>query len=308
MHWKKFLPIIGIALFIYLIIKIDVINIYGEIGQINLFYFSLAVILTFGMFLMQTFKWWYVARIQNIHIYFWRAVAINTMSHFYGSITPSKAGGIIRAEYLKAYTPDKNIGHGLFNFTIDKIMDLLAVLFMLILFSFVFRNVIELPVALFIGMFFIAVIVTLIFMNKQRSKFFLKFFYSRFISKKYQEKARITFDAFYERAPSKSYLFLFFFLSVINWISIYAVMYVLGLSLGISLSFIHYLAILPLGTIAGMLPISISGIGTRDAVIISLFGLFGVTAAKVFSMSLINLVLVGLIPSIIGIIFILREK
>ena len=308
MHVKKFLPIIGIALFIYIIIQIDVGTIWNEVAEIDFFYLLLAIVLTFGMFLMQTFKWYIVARKQNIQLSFWRAVVINTMSHFYGSVTPSKAGGIVRAEYLKEYTPDKNIGHGLFNFTLDKIMDLLAVLFMVIAFSFVFRNVLELPVYLFAGIFLVGVIATVFFMNKEWSRLFLGFFYRRFIGSKYKEKAKMTFEAFYDNVPPKRYLFLFFLLSVINWICIYLVMYVIGLSLGIEAPFVYYLAILPLGTIVGMIPISISGIGTRDAVLISLFGLFGYPAAKVFSMSLINLVLVGLIPSVIGIILILNKK
>jgi len=57
-----------------------------------------------------------------------------------------------------------------------------------------------------------------------------------------------------------------------------------------------------------MIPISISGLGTREAALITLFGLFGVSAAKVFSLSIITLIIVGIIPSIIGIFLIFDKK
>jgi len=65
---------------------------------------------------------------------------------------------------------------------------------------------------------------------------------------------------------------------------------------------------MPLGTLVAMIPISINGLGTREAALISLFGLFGVSAAKVFSLSIITLIIVGILPSIIGVFLIFYKK
>ena len=149
---------------------------------------------------------------------------------------------------------------------------------------------------------------TLIFLKKERTKFLLGFVYRKLVSNKYRDQAKMTFDNFYENVPRKRYLAFLFVLSVISWTLIYIIFYFIGLSLGIQLSFIYYLAILPIGTLIAMLPISISGLGTRELALISLFGLFNVEATKVFSMSIINIVIVGIIPAIIGIFLILRKQ
>ncbi|MEN9626475.1 MAG: hypothetical protein RL557_803 [archaeon] len=306
--WKQVLPIIGIALFIFIIIKIDFFNIINEMKQVNWFFILLAIITILVMFFIQTYKWYAIALLQDIPIPFMKAFEINMISNFYGFVTPSKAGGIIRAEYLRVYTDNKNIGKGLFNFTMDKIFDFTAVIFLTIVFSFVFKDTLQLPIGLFVMLFLAFMLVILFFINKERSRFVLKFFYKRFIPKKYQDQAKITFENFYEHIPSIRYFIPLFILNVISWGLVYLIMYCIGLSLGIPLSFVYYLAILPLGTLVSILPISISGLGTREAVLISLFGLFGVAAAKTFTMSLINIIIVGIIPSVIGIWLVLREK
>ena len=68
------------------------------------------------------------------------------------------------------------------------------------------------------------------------------------------------------------------------------------------------MAILPLGTLVSMIPISIGGLGTREVTLISLFALFNVSSTKVFSMSVINYFIVGVIPSIIALFLIWKDK
>ena len=89
---------------------------------------------------------------------------------------------------------------------------------------------------------------------------------------------------------------------------LYAITYFVGLSLGVSLNFIYFLAILPLSTIVAQIPITISGLGTRELTMISLFGLFGIAAVKVFTMSILGIFMAGVLPSLIALFLILRER
>jgi uncharacterized protein (TIRG00374 family) len=84
--------------------------------------------------------------------------------------------------------------------------------------------------------------------------------------------------------------------------------YSVGLSLGINVPFIYYLSIFPLATLVSLIPISVAGLGTREATLISLFGLFGIAATKVFSMSLITFFIAGIIPAIIGVSYAFIKK
>ena len=65
---------------------------------------------------------------------------------------------------------------------------------------------------------------------------------------------------------------------------------------------------MPIATLVGQIPITVSGLGTREAVMISLFGLLGIEAAKIFSVSLIGIMINGILPASIGILLMLRDK
>lgn len=307
-NWKKFLPLIGILLFFYILVKINLINVLEEIKKVNIYFLLITLVLLIIMLVVQTFKWHIIAVFQDIKVPFKESFKINLMSNFYGLITPSKLGSVIRAEYLKEYTKNKNIGKGLFNFTIDKVLDITSVIFMAILFSFVFKDKISLPLSFFTGLFLLFLLLTLFFIKKERSKIVLRFFYKKFINEKIKNKTKTTFNSFYEHIPKKRYFILFFLLNVISWLFIYLIYYFIGLSLGIKINFLYYMAILPLGTLVSLIPISIGGLGTREAALISLFALFNVSSAKVFSMSVIDYFIVGLIPSIITLFLIWRDK
>ncbi|MCX6746824.1 MAG: lysylphosphatidylglycerol synthase transmembrane domain-containing protein [Candidatus Pacearchaeota archaeon] len=300
MKIKKYLPIIGLVIFAYLLIKLDVLKIIKEIANVNVFFLLVAVFFSIISILAETMKWFVVARYQKIKVPFFEAVGINLIGGFYGFITPSKVGNIIRAEYLKKYSNDKR-GKGISNFVLDKILDVCSLVLLVIVFSFVSLKFLSANYLYFsiLGLVFLLACL-FIFMDRERSKRILKIFH-RLVSKKLKEKARRGFYSFYEDMPKKRYLFLFFFVYLLNWVVAYSVMFFIGLSIQINnVSFFYFLALLPIATLVAQIPITISGLGTRELTTISLFGLLGVQATKVFSMSIIGLVIGNIIPAVIG--------
>jgi len=310
MNWKRYLPIIGIIIFIYILLKINLLNIFNEIKNANIFYLGIAVFwLIFVGLSIQTFKWYIIARKQKIEVPFLKAFKINLMTNFYGFITPSKVGTAMRAEYLRKYT-ENNIGKGMGNFVIDKALDLISLFIIAIIFSFILKDKLNLVYLdyYFFALGIILVSTFLVFYNKERSKSILRIFYRRFIPKNMHDKAKITFESFYEDLPKKRFLLLVLVINIVNWIFTYVLTYLVGLSLGINLSFDYYLAVLPLVTLITQIPITINGIGTREVSMIGLFGLFGIGATEVVSMSILSLFLFGVLPAIIGGFLILRNK
>jgi len=299
MKLKKYLPIFGILLFIYILVKIDLQAVLSEIQNTNIYFLLIAVFLVFIMMLSETIKWFTIARFQNIKIPFSEAFKINMIDNYYGFITPSKVGSVIRAEYLRKYT-EGHFGKGLFNFIIDKVMDLSAIIFIAIIFSYNFKDKLDLPIGFFTALFLFFVFGTLFFLKKERSEVILRIIYRKLVPNRFRDQAKSSFESFYDHVPKKRYFILFFLLNLFNWIINYTLAYSVGLSLGINLPFIYYLSIFPLATLVSLIPISVAGLGTREATLISLFGLFGIAAAKVFSMSIISLLIAGIIPAIIG--------
>ncbi len=309
MAWKtvrKFLPVIGISLFVYILIKLNFKEIFQHIAEAEKTYLLVAVFLA-GIFLMfQTLKWHVLAKKQKMRVPFRESFKINILSDFYGLVTPGKLGSVIRADYLKKYG---GIGKGLSNFVVDKVLDLCSLFFLAIFLGlFVLREYVGSIMGILILLFGSLILLFLIFYNKQRSKRLLGIFYKKLIPQKMKEKARITFHSFYEDLPKKSSLLGIFAINILAWVSNYTVVYFIALSLGIDIKFIYFIAIYPIATLVAQIPITISGLGTREATLIWLFGLFGIGAVKVFSMSLMAIFIMAVLPSLAAIVFILKRR
>ena len=148
----------------------------------------------------------------------------------------------------------------------------------------------------------------IIFSDEKRSRALLRIFYVRFIPKRIKDKMKDGFYSFYEDMPEKKYFPLFLVVDIFNWIVLYSTFYFIGISVGINISFFYFLLFMPIATFVGQIPITINGLGTREAVMISLFGLLGISATKIFSMSIINLIINGIVPAMIGFILIITQS
>lgn len=297
---KKYLPIIGIIIFIYILFRLNLSEIFREISNAKINLILIAVLLLFVYFTNETLKWFSIARMQMMQISFIEALKINIMCHFYGFLTPAKLGTVIRAEYLRKYNNNK-LGKGISNYILDKILDMTSLVLFALVFSFVFKKI--LPSSYLYYFFFMLIILVaslLVFIDQRRSKAILRIFYRKLIPEKDKRKVREGFYSFYQDMPKKRYFILFSALNLLNWAVLYLSVFFIGLSLGVNAPFTYFLAILPIATLVGQIPVTINGLGTREAASIALFGLFGIGAEKIFSMSLISLFISGVIPAIIG--------
>ena len=204
MKWrtiKKYLPIIGIALFIYLLIKLDVTKILKEFSNINWNYIGISILLIIVYFIFQTLKWFILAKKQKINISFGEAFRVNFISNFYGFITPGKIGTAIRADYLKRKGTET--GKGISNFVLDKFLDFSSLFILILTFGFfIYRKII--PNGewyILAGTFFLIILAFCIFYNKESSRFFLRPIYKNFVPEKLKEKSKVLFNSFYEDIP-----------------------------------------------------------------------------------------------------------
>ncbi|MEK6760718.1 MAG: lysylphosphatidylglycerol synthase transmembrane domain-containing protein [Nanoarchaeota archaeon] len=308
MKLKKYLPIIGIAIFAYLLYKINLSSVLAEISNANFFYLGVASAFIILSWFTSTYKWYVIARRQKTKIPFLEAFKINLMSGFYGFVTPSRIGALIRVEYLKKFNEDK-LGKGISNYVLEKIFDIGSLLLLVGISSFFFKEIISanyLNYAL-VG-FAIFLIFIIILRDENNTKWLLRFFYAKFVPAKIKNGMRDGFYSFYEDMPERRLFIIFFLCNIINWVVLYSIFYFIGLSVGINVSFFYFLLFMPIVTLVGQIPITINGLGTREAVMISLFGLLGIEAAKIFSMSLINLLINGIVPAVIGALLSFKEK
>jgi len=98
-----------------------------------------------------------------------------------------------------------------------------------------------------------------------------------------------------------------FFYSIFLQLFVMASVYVLAVGLGLRVSPIWFIMFIPIITAVAMLPISISGLGTREAAFVALFGLVGLRAeeATALSFAWFLSIAIGGLP---GVVFYIKRR
>ena len=135
----------------------------------------------------------------------------------------------------------------------------------------------------------------ILFSKKRIASAILRPFYYRLAPKKYREKMKSVYTEFYSGIElmyrRKKVLITVIILTFIVWLGTMAVIYFIGLSLGIEIPFDFLLIVFPIITLLEALPISFSGVGTRDAAMIFFLSFIAITAEASVSISLMYLLI-----------------
>lgn len=305
---KKLLPLIGIIIFVYLIIGIGVENIVNSFVSMQPFYLAAALALLIPYLMLQTYKWMYIAKKQGIKLDYYYLFRLYLIGQFYGVLTPGRLGTFIRIWYLKDMTK-KKFSECSSNVILDKIIDILVTGAMAIIGIILLIEHLSGFLLFAVAMLFVIILaVFLFFMKRGCSRTFFRFFYRFLVPGKLKKMAKQTFNSFYETLPGIKSLVIPFILSVLSWAVSFSLGYVIILSLGITTVPYHiFITVLPIAMIIGLIPITISGWGTREVTLIALLSIFNVSPGDIIVLSIMNFVLIGIIPAAAGAIFAFSE-
>lgn len=141
---EKYLKIFGIIIFIVILFKIDILLVLKILFEIKLVYILAAICLTAPVILAKAWRWKYLLSMQDVNYSLKSAFLSYLASTYLGVITPGRLGDFTKVLYLKY---DKNVvpGRAFSSVIVDKIFDLLVLLFVGIVSLFTFplsRNII----------------------------------------------------------------------------------------------------------------------------------------------------------------------
>jgi len=304
---KKFLPIIGLLLFIYTIYQLDISKIKEAFLSINPLYILLILPFTFPRVLLRNYSWKLVQEEQKIHVPYWISLNIFLIGYFYGSITPGYLGQLMRIPHLKEYT-GQPYGKLFVNSTIETIVHTFSLYVMILLGAFLVLT--EYPELFMIaaGWMIIFLVVLLFFVGKDRGEWFFNFMIKYFIPRKFRDQLNHFSNTFYQDFPRIKALFYPMFVGVFTWIIIFSQEYLLVMALDLPIPYLYFLLLFPLANAAGFIPITFAGLGTREFTAVILFStLFAAPGEKIFVVSLLGFVLTDLFTGFIGFLVSVRE-
>jgi len=313
MRYTKFLALIGIALFLYILFSIGPIAVVESLVKLDLFLFAFVVMLLPPILLLKGFKQQILVNCLHKKISLAESTKIWLIGFFFATITPAKAGDFLRALYLRN-SVGLNFGAGLVVTAVERIFDLLflflAALLGLIVFSLHYG--IDKSIVFVLSFFLIIFLIGLFVLTRKKwVAFLLKPVFNFLLPEKFREKSRVGFDDFYGAMQAmvkrKKLIAAVAALTIGSWLLIIVQFFLIAASLHLPVSFQFILSVMPAILLIEVLPISFAGIGTRDATAIFFLSFAAVSAAESVSFSL-TILAMNLLTALIGVIFLSSSK
>lgn len=303
---KKISRLIGIAIIIFILSKSNIAEIRNIFLNSNKYYLILGLLITILMCVIKSFRWNYLKKIQGIKYSITNSFIMHSASLLAGLTTPGRLGELSKLFYLK--NDGYSYGKSLFNVVIDRLFDMFFLLIfgtvgMLFFFS-LFKK--EIPYILTFTA--VALIFVYLFIKTNLLKTVLSKAFNFIIPVKYQKSWQINIQDFIvdlKGLKAKHYLFALA-VTCISWLLYYFQMSIFAKAIGINISFLYLAISTTVAGIVTMIPISYSGIGTRDLVLITLFSL--VFISKESAVALSSLILsTQIVMAIIGFVCWLKK-
>lgn len=287
---KNYLKIIGIFIFIYILSKIDWHELSVVFGNVNIFYFLMAVLLIGPVILLKTLKWKLLVNSSGATVPLGKLTKMFIKSLSLGFITPAKLGEFYRAKYLTEASKAP-LGNSLFTVVLDRLTGLITFVFIgmvggILLFG------LDKPAMVLIALFFLIIVLISYFLVKDRPQRAWRFCVNYFIPQALREKSNLFVENFFNQMKKVNSILLFklFSFEFIYYIVLVLAHYFLSSSLGLGIPFWYLFVIISLVALIVILPISVSGLGTREVGYIFLLSFLKISMTQATSFSLLILV------------------
>ena len=297
MKYERLFILVGISLFLFLIYRTGVEKIIKVLQTINpvTLLFLLPVLVVDA--LLKGSKWRLVINSHEIEYPLLESTKVFLIGVFAGLVTPGRAGDLIRANYLRR--THKSLSDCVSTVLVDRFIDIgvLAVLgsLSLVLFSSFFAplGVIYVMIAVLLGAYFVFL---LIFFNERIMRALL----TRIGSQKLID--------FYDKLLTldKKKLLQATILSFVAWVITTLEAQIIACSIDLPVSYAFLFLCIPIITFAEILPITISGLGTRELAFVTLLGLLAIPSELAIAFSLMYVVLAYWIAALVGLLLSIR--
>jgi len=284
-----FLRSIGIILFVVILSRIDFESLVGNLKDLNynLVLFSIGVF--FLLIFIKTCRWFYICLRQGIRkLSFYQMYIVYCESYFAGSVTPGRFGELIKYKYI--YSKGFSLFKSLYIVLVDRVCDIVVLVLVAYGGMFYFasqmtREIVILTITIVSTLLLVGMIV-----HKRQWVW-------RFVSKSVEALGGKKIDdvkADLLSAMRKTRVFdviFLIFLSFLGWMVYYYQVSLFAKGLNIEISYLQVSLCVSISSLFGMVPITIAGVGTRDAALIFLFSLLGLPKEEAIALSLMILLI-----------------
>ena len=232
-----------------------------------------------------------------------RAVMIYFSGLYIGLVTPGKLGELARMLYVKRDF-NTSAGRALSALVLDRVFDLYALLVVGLFACFRFDIIAGLSPVFLIFIAIVAVL-PLVLLNPKLGRWFTV----KVLGKTATKLSQLSTDGANgfiggtEELLSLRSLTAGVVLTVVAYVFVFWSGYLLTRSLSIDIGFLDAALVLGLANLLSLIPITVAGVGTRDAVFVFVFGVLGIVQAQALAFSALVLANFYLGVGIVGLVF-----
>ena len=238
-------------------------------------------------------RWWFLLRLQDIHIPLWEAVRLTFLGQFFNTLLPSTVGGdLVKAYYVSKHTPKK--GAVLVSVVVDRVLGLteLTLLAAIMLTVVLLGNLASLDdpnirrsaIAIAIVIALIVGAVLFLFSRRFRRLFHLQKIYSRLPMAHHIAAAGDAAILYRQRITGLVKAVCMTFGAHLMWVGALAL---LGFGLNLKLPWFEYFLYIPLVYIIGSIPISPGSVGLIESLYLAFFHAAGVSPSEILAFALL---------------------
>ena len=256
-------------------------------------------------YVISTVRWQCLLKAEGIRLPFWRLLLIYFEGAFCNLFLPTLIGGdVVRGYFIYKVTQ----GHdaSIASILVDRLSGFATLMFIAVAsLAITYGKLNDPQVALLIvgvAVFFVCLMLVLL---NDRLKDVVSGLLRAARLARFQAKLQGMVDALQRYRRHSRALGQALLLSALLQVLIIVTYYFIGKGLNVSVPFIYFFVLVPLITFVAMLPISIVGLGVREAGVIYFFAKVGVDAGTALGMSLVWFSLTLILNSLGGLAFLL---
>lgn len=313
MKFKRYnlFKIIGLFILVWLLFHIDLSATMNMLVKSNWILLSLAVVMMFLSFCCKVLRYRYILYLQGVKYSFTKVLYISLVSLYLGIITPGRLGEMSKAFFIHKKSGNSSLSSLLAGCLIDRAFDI-YVLLMIALFGYLTLNIPTLR-SMKMPLILIVTAMTLFpfaFLIKDFEFFFIRPL--QWIEKKTSRTNSLSrpLEIFLLEIRSLTRLKMLNALAItfIAYLFFFGACYFMATSIYINLSFYKVSFFIACTNVVSLLPISIAGIGTREAILVYLFSKEALPAESAMAFSILVFSFTYLLFSVIGFICFLSLK
>ncbi len=309
----KLMHLIGIALFIWVVLRIGPEKIINNFRELNPLFYLVSLFIILPVIAIKVVKWNYLLKCFKKRYGIKEGIKVWLIASYAGVITPGRLGDFLRAYYAKKNL-NLDFGKSIATVFVDRIMDVGCLFIMAFIGIVAIGLQFKFPPELIYGtagFFVVFLIAVFVLTRKNLIRKIASPFFNALVPYEHAAKIRGSFEDFYKglniMKKNKQNLATSFAITVVSWYIIFCSYYILGFAFGLNIDLVFLFSILPIVILLETLPISFAGVGVRDVSLAFFFGLKGIPAATAVAFS-ISVLSMNIIVAAVGLILSQKEK